>query len=369
MYRISDEQIDYILNDIRRGGIETEDLQLNLLDHICCIIERELEAGGDFEQFYSATARRFYKNSLREIEEETTNLLTFKNYYSMKKVLIGSGAFAAFTLIAGSFFKVQHWPGASVLLTVGIGTFTLMFLPLLAILKTKEASNTRDKIVLTLACLLGITFSLALLFIVQHWPGANIFMFGSMILSAFVLLPIYFFTGIRRPETKLNTILVSILLVGFTGTQFALMNVRPGRTQEQERVQAYMNNEDLLKAMQPANPSPQAVQINSLSEQVKGLLLGNAGADPVRLLHEGRPGNEFTNGGRGVYLITMLREAVTGYNKAHSAALVPMANTVLRLEPAQAGIQYSNITMLNSITQLQMFLANAESSRMAAAQH
>lgn len=369
MYRISEEQIDYILNDIRRGGIETEDLQLNLLDHLCCIIERELEEGGDFEQFYQLAARRFYKNNLREIEDETTNLLTFKNYYAMKKVLIGSGAFAAFSLITGSFFKVQHWPGASVLLTLGIGSFTLMFLPLLAILKAKEANNGRDKIVLFLACLLGITFSLSILFIVQHWPGATMLMFGSMIISAFVLLPIYFFTGIRKPETKLNTILVSILLVGFTGTQFALMNVRPGRTQEQERIQAYMNNEILLKTMQPARVSPQAAQINSLCEQVKAMLLDHAGADPINLLREGRPSNDFVSGGAGLQLMTMLRHAVTSYNSAHSAELVPLGNTVLRLEPAQAGMQYSNVTMLNSITQLQMYLASAESNRMATVQH
>lgn len=369
MYRISDEQIDYILNDIRRGGIETEDLQLNLLDHICCIIERELEEGGNFEQFYKLAARRFYKNSLREIEDETTNLLTFKNYYAMKKLLIGSGAFAAFALITGSFFKVQHWPGASVLLTLGIGCFTLIFLPMLAILKAKEATNTRDKIVLGLACILGITFCLALLFIVQHWPGANILMFGSMIISAFILLPVYFFTGIRRPETRLNTMLVSILLVGFTGSQFMLMNLRPGKQQEQERVQAYINNETLAKAMLPPNISPEAAQINTLCEQIKAMLLGDASTDPIHLLHEGRAGKEFTNGGQGIQAITMLREAVSSYNKGGNAALLPMANTILRADPAQAGLQYSNLSMLNSIAQLQMYLAYAESRRMAAVQH
>ena len=52
MYCITDEQIEYILNDIRRNGVEMEDLQLNLLDHICCIMEQELKETDDFEQFY-----------------------------------------------------------------------------------------------------------------------------------------------------------------------------------------------------------------------------------------------------------------------------------------------------------------------------
>jgi len=39
MYRISDTQIDFILNDIRARGVEMESLQQNLLDHICYIIK------------------------------------------------------------------------------------------------------------------------------------------------------------------------------------------------------------------------------------------------------------------------------------------------------------------------------------------
>ena len=52
MYSVNDKQIDYILNDIRRRGVEMEDLQSNLLDHICCIVEQNLDSDGDFEDFY-----------------------------------------------------------------------------------------------------------------------------------------------------------------------------------------------------------------------------------------------------------------------------------------------------------------------------
>ena len=43
MYCLSEKQIDFILNDIRARGVEMESLQLNLHDHICCIIEQNLE--------------------------------------------------------------------------------------------------------------------------------------------------------------------------------------------------------------------------------------------------------------------------------------------------------------------------------------
>ncbi len=78
MYCISDQQIDFILDDISRHGIKTESLRQNLLDHICIIIEQNLGPGENFETFYAATIKTFYKTELKEIEEETIFLIKHK---------------------------------------------------------------------------------------------------------------------------------------------------------------------------------------------------------------------------------------------------------------------------------------------------
>lgn len=234
MYIISDEQIDYILDDISARGISMEDLQQNILDHVCCIIENELEESGDFKTFYLRTIETFYKNELSEIEEETNLLLTFKNYYKMKKAMITSGAFSAILLLTGSLFKFMHWPGAAIILFVGILVLSFIFLPLLFILKMKEAKATRDKVILTLGVVIGILYFIGPLFKVMHWPGANILLFTTVILMFFLFIPIYFFTGIRNPETKINTIVSTILLVGVVSMQFTLMSLKkPADTNNQ----------------------------------------------------------------------------------------------------------------------------------------
>src|ERR1700748_1042404 len=147
MYNLNEQQIEFILNDIRRNGVEMEDLQLNLLDHICCIIEQNLKESDVFEDFYQKTIQQFYKNKLSEIEEETITLLTIKNYYVMKKSMIISGTFSAAALLFGSFLKIMHWPGANVMLLLGTCTLGFLFLPLILLLKTKEIDNRRDKLV------------------------------------------------------------------------------------------------------------------------------------------------------------------------------------------------------------------------------
>ena len=112
MYQLTDKQIDFILDDIRARGVKLDSLQQSLLDHVCCIIEQNLEANGDFESFYRNTIQLFYKKELAEIEEETLLLLKFKHYYSMKRIMLFSGSFGVAGFIIGSLFKIMHWPGA-----------------------------------------------------------------------------------------------------------------------------------------------------------------------------------------------------------------------------------------------------------------
>lgn len=226
MYVLTDEQIAFILNDIRRNGIELEELQLDLLDHICCVIETELTPENNFEAFYRSILPRFYKRSLREIEEETHLLLTFKNYYAMKKIMIISGTFSAFTVLIGSLFKVMHWPGAAMLFVLAIALFSLVFLPILSVIRIKEQTKTNDKIVIIAAAIFGSAISLAILFKVMHWPYATILWTSALAILFFIFLPIYFFGGIRNPETKTNTIVSSILILIAGGLLFLITNLR-----------------------------------------------------------------------------------------------------------------------------------------------
>lgn len=375
MYCITDQQIEYILNDIRRNGVEMEDLQFNLLDHICCIMEQELKENDDFEQFYQQTVKRFYKHNLREIEEETINLLTFKNYYAMKKLMIVSGTFAVFAFVVGSLFKTMHWPGAGVLITLGIVAFSLMFLPLLFVIKAREVKTASDKAVIAVGSFVGILFSLAILFMVMHWPGANILLFSAIGIAAFILLPVYFFTGIRRPETKLNTIIMSIILVGVIGLQFTVVRMRPTGSQTRIRMDIYAQAELLLKKMQESQPADKlATEINTVCEDIKAMVLmrsiGSASIpadykETGLTLHEGTLGKEFDEKGTGVILMVRLRTAIDQYNAriGNNGLKIPVEHTILATDPSETGELYSNISLLNSIESIQMYLATAESHK------
>ncbi len=229
VYELSKDQVDFILEDVRRNGIETEELQLSLLDHICCVIENEMSPDKNFDELYRSVLPRFFKNELKEIQEETDLLLTFKHYYAMKKVMLRSGMFSTVAFITGSFLKIMHWPGAMILIFVAILSMCLFFLPIFFLIKSKEVKEKKEKFIIGFGVVFGILFCVSTLFKIMHWPGAHMLWLVCLGELFFLFLPVFFFSGIRNPETKLNTILSSIMILVAGGLLFTLTVLQSGK--------------------------------------------------------------------------------------------------------------------------------------------
>ena len=376
MYKISEQQIDYILHDIGARGVEMEDLQLNLLDHICCIIEKELEASGDFEQFYAATIRKFYKGELREIEDETISLLTNKNYYVMKKVMIFSGLFSAAVFIMGIVLKFMHAPGASFGIVVGITTMSLIFLPLMFLLKAKEQQKSKDKLLMGLGTLSAILMSLSILFLVMHWPGALYLGYATVGILGLLFLPIYVTNGIRRPETKVNTIVTSVMLVGVcclwltlvvspAGDKLNLIKETNLFVRNQQIVQTEQNQlERSIKGDSLALTSlVMSRKINKACEEMKAYILerstGQSSIDADfmakgTLIKNKWMAGYFAEGSDAKNKLEWLKNMVVEYNKANNNSTdhyfhkIPVTQTILDMSEEKV------IGALNSLTQIQM---------------
>jgi hypothetical protein len=384
MYQLSDEQIDYIFNDISARGVEMESLQQNLVDHVCCIIERDLEENGDFGSFYEKTIKTFYKDALWEIEEETLQLLIFKNYYTMKKIMIISGMGSVLGFIAGSIFKVMHWPGASFLILCSIVTMAFAFLPILFVLKVKEKSTTRDKMTLGIGTVLGILFCLSVLFKIMHWPGANTLNFLVILLLLFVFIPLYFFTGIRNPDTKTNTIVTTILLIGVGGMLFAMTSIRSSKQIHLAKMYNYLQNEELISRMQciKADSSFQhsesaklSADIQRLAIKIKGMVIyEQIGQSTIPAdfeaqniwLEEAALNGEFRNGGASEVMVIDLKNKINRYNlliaRQNNKNRIP--NTIEKIMDNNL-LQQSNYNLLSSISQIQLMLLENEKELVA----
>jgi hypothetical protein len=229
MHRITNDEVDFILSDIESRGIVLEDLRDNLLDHLCCIIEDEMNEGENFKAFYESVLPRFFKEKLAEIQTETDNLIRFKNFYTMKKILKISGIATALFTVCGAVLKSFHLPGAAPAIILGGGLFSFVFLPLLIAIKFKDEDSKVDKAVFTIGFILAILLSVGLIFKLMHWPYAGEGLRWTTLVFTFIYVPIYFFTRVKRPELRFNASVNAVLMLACGGIFYSLFDLSYSR--------------------------------------------------------------------------------------------------------------------------------------------
>ena len=214
MFSLTEEQIAFIENDIKARGITSPDLSIDLLDHICCVIENELDGYRNFDTVYQETLLLFGEKGLKEIQDETNRLLTFKHYYIMNSTMKISGYISSLMILSGAFFKFNHWPGANVLMLVGVFLLTVLFLPLLFILKFKESAESNRSVALSIiGFVAAFLICIGIFFKIMHWPGAQFMIISGGVLLLLGYLPIYFISIYKNTTNKLNSTATVILII------------------------------------------------------------------------------------------------------------------------------------------------------------
>jgi hypothetical protein len=123
------------------------------------------------------------------------------------------GAIAASLVNLGITFKFQHWPGASVMLVLGLCSFALVFIPLLLRKKLNEGTSERSTLMNTMGAT-GLTlFALGILFKIQHWQGASVMLVLSVPALFFGYFLMYLTDRSIEPETKTNYLRKAFLSV------------------------------------------------------------------------------------------------------------------------------------------------------------
>jgi hypothetical protein len=197
---LSEEQVDLLETGISKSRLTLQGLKDDLLDHLCCCVEHDLEKGIPFELAAELAFQRVCPNGAIEIERETIFLLNSKMINRMKKLMYFSGFFASVSMVVGLAMKILHWPAANNLFIAGWLLFLLMFLPAMLIYANK--SNFRlsgvDK-AKNLAGFSGAAITgTGIAFKLLHYPGADLLMLVGASLLAFGFLPILFFKSYRK---------------------------------------------------------------------------------------------------------------------------------------------------------------------------
>lgn len=183
MKRLTDEQIDFLADNLERHGIDDERLRVELLDHVCVLVEVELNAGKTFEDAYQLVLQRFGNDGFRRVQDET---LEFTNYpkFITKQLLIGVGIVGAVLFLAGIALRFGHLPYKGFFLAIGVLLLCYVFMPLALMY---NLIRVRDRL---FALFGAVTFFLvlhAIMFRLMRLPQARYFLpFALFVLLAFV---------------------------------------------------------------------------------------------------------------------------------------------------------------------------------------
>ncbi len=225
MEQLTEKHISEITTLIKAKGVEMEELLYDLVDHVCCMIEEKMEQGKNYPSALDETMSSFGNKGIRNIQEETTYLLT-KNILVMRKTMHIIGITSAIMLLLGSIFKIQHWPGAGVMYVLGAASLCLIFMPLYLTVRIKEKVGKLNTWTNVVGVISSIALCFGILFKIMHWPMANMLMNIGGFVLILIFLPLYIYNSYKNKQLKTSTIVPIIISIAGFSLMFSLVKLR-----------------------------------------------------------------------------------------------------------------------------------------------
>jgi hypothetical protein len=174
----------------------------------------------------------------------------------MKQKLYILGVITAMVVFTGSIFKMNHYPGAGILIIAGISSLVLLFLPFALRDHYKASENRKNPvlyIVTYITCLIVFT---SMLFKLMHWPHAGLFLIIALPIPYVVFLPVFIAVTSRDKNFNIyNTVFVLLLLAlnsVFSG--LLALNVTSERVSDSYHLSRnYINQQRGLSLLQGTN--------------------------------------------------------------------------------------------------------------------
>ncbi|NSW94900.1 MAG: hypothetical protein HPY62_09375 [Bacteroidales bacterium] len=198
----------------------------------------------------------------------------------MKQKIYILGLATVMIIALGTMFKVNHWPGAGILLIAGISVLVLVFLPVALINSFKDENKKNKKLLYIITWLTSFVIFTAMLFKVQHWPGATYLMLISIPFPFLVFLPVFLVVTSKSKEHSIfNTVyMLFLLMILSCFTALLALNVSKEKLAESfSIVRNYYLSEKAADNIEVQYQPPVSLKIDEvleITEEYRDLYLG-----------------------------------------------------------------------------------------------
>lgn len=270
----------------------------------------------------------------------------------MKKFSYSSGIVAVLLVLLGVNFKIQHWPGAGIMLTLGIFCLVFVFLPAALVNNYTHEGNRRNLALYIVSYLTILVVMVGALFKIQHWPGAGILIVVGLPFPFLVFLPVYLYVTSRIEHFELNKTVFVLLALAYVSVFSALLAINVSKFILDDTLSLATVHEQMhaplgesARAMKdiPGNVQTDADTLLAQIDRCRKLMFAathtpagemNNGVQAIRMKDAQNIAVEALMGGQGISPAQQLKEDMEKFKASLAAAntspaLQSLANTLL----------------------------------------
>jgi hypothetical protein len=205
----------------------------------------------------------------------------------MKQKIYILGVVTTLITFTGAIFKVNHWPAAGILLTLGLVTLAFVFIPA-ALINQYKAEERKESlplyIVTGITCFVVFT---AMLFKIQHWPYAGVMLTIALPFPYVVFLPVFLAVTAKNKNFNIyNTVFVLFLLaLNSVFAALLALNVTKTKIDDSYNLAKNYNKLETVLAKLPYGESQNPVNVKidevlKIVEEYEAILLKSEGISP-----------------------------------------------------------------------------------------
>lgn len=179
----------------------------------------------------------------------------------MKQKLYAIGIINLLIVLTGAIFKINHWPGAGILLTIGMGAVALFFIPLALVNSYKYHSNNSNKLLYIITGITSFVVFTAMMFKIMHWPFASVAMTIALPFPYVVFLPVFLVVTSRTSHFSIYNTVFVLFLLALVSVFSALLSVNVTRYKIDDtfNISGSINNVKLSLLEMPENKQESSV--------------------------------------------------------------------------------------------------------------
>jgi len=186
----------------------------------------------------------------------------------MKKYIYTTGILSANLMFIGSIFKVQHWPGASILLALSVLCLCALFLPFALHNAYKNSATKKYKATYIVAYFVFSIVFISALFKIGQMPGAGWLMVIGIPLPIVVFLPVYLYQTRKDKKYSMTNFMGIMFGLTFLAVMSSMLAINVSSSVLKEFELQFISNQNLIENVYADNTDKSDNAIDNKAKQI-----------------------------------------------------------------------------------------------------